>query len=278
MQFGPIHKKKFGTTDGAYSVVTPREKDDSQITLTDHEARMLISHFGKESLHVGNVKSNRPLSAKPFRLFPNGKTINLNVVFPKPKKTELRLYLSHEKGFMPKGKEIWFMFLKEGDIWIGAMPEARWRADFSDAKRDESDEIYQESVNDTDIVRITKLKERDKFTRDRNIAVKRMNLSGFTCEFDSSHSLFISRFTKNQYLEAHHLIPMGLQGEFKTPLDTIHNVFCLCPYCHRAVHHAEDSLARKILVALAQRRPVLQAFNLTIPDLLALYAVEEITK
>lgn len=278
MQFGPIHKKKFGTTDGAYSVVTPREKGDSQITLTDHEARMLISHFGKENLHVGNVRSNKHLSAKPFRLFPNGKTINLNVVFPKPKKTELRLYLSREKGFMPEGEEIWFMFLKDGDIWIGAMPESKWRAESSDAKQDESDEIYQESVNDTDAVRIAKLKQRDVFARDRNIAAERMNLSGFTCEFDASHSLFISRFTKKRYLEAHHLIPMGLQGEFKKPLDTIHNVFCLCPYCHRAVHHAEDSLARNILITLAQKRPVLKAFDLTIPELLGLYAVEEITK
>lgn len=69
---------------------------------------------------------------------------------------------------------------------------------------------------------------------------------------------------------------MGLQGVFGKPLDTIHNIFCLCPYCHRAVHHAEDSLARNILTNLAERRPVLKMFALSVTELLGLYAVEEI--
>lgn len=276
MRFGPIQKRKFGTSDGAYSVVTDRENYDSQITLTDYEAEMVISHFGKATLQVGNVRSNRLLSSKPFRLSPSGKTIKLNVVYPKPEKTELRLYISSEAGFKPKSGDIWFMFLKDDAIWIGAMPEPTWRSESSEVKQDESDEIYQRSVNDTDTVRIAKLKERDVYARDRNIAVKRMELSGFTCEFDSSHKLFVSRFTKNPYLESHHLIPMGLQGVFGKPLDTIHNIFCLCPYCHRAVHHAEDSLARNILTNLAERRPVLKMFALSVTELLGLYAVEEI--
>jgi 5-methylcytosine-specific restriction enzyme A len=69
---------------------------------------------------------------------------------------------------------------------------------------------------------------------------------------------------------------MGLQQEFSKPLDTINNVFCLCPYCHRAVHHAEEPFARKIIGDLAQKRTVLSDFDLSIPDLFSLYAVEEI--
>ncbi len=114
------------------------------------------------------------------------------------------------------------------------------------------------------------------YARDRNIAVRRMKLSEFTCEFDPSHKLFFSRFTKNPYLEAHHLIPIGLQGSFSQPLDTIHNIFCLYPYCHRAVHNAEDSVARNILTSLAEKRPVLEKFSLSAPELFGLYAVEEI--
>lgn len=266
----------FGTSDGAYSVVTNRENYDSQITLTDYEAKMVISHFGKDNIHVGKVQLNKPLSSKPFRLFLRNRTIKLNVVYPKPEKTELRLYISSEAGFKPKGGEIWFMFLKDSSIWIGAMPEPTWRSESSEVKEDESDEIYQREVNDTDTVRITKLKGRDVYARDRNIAVTRMKLSEFTCEFDPSHKLFLSRFTKNPYLEAHHLIPMGLQGSFSQPLDTIHNIFCLCPYCHRAVHNAEDSVARNILTSLAEKRPVLEKFSLSVPELFGLYAVEEI--
>ena len=157
MRFGAIQKKKFGTSSGAYSVVTSREHYDSQITLTDYEAAMVITHFGKGQIHVGNVQSNKPLSSKPFRLFPRGKVINLNVVYPKPEKTELRLYISTKAGFKPEGGEIWFMFLKDGAIWIGAMPESKWRAESSEAKQDVSDEIYQQAINDTDTVRIATL-------------------------------------------------------------------------------------------------------------------------
>ncbi|WNM57486.1 HNH endonuclease [Candidatus Nitrospira allomarina] len=276
MRFGAVQKINLGTSDGAYSLVTEREHVDSQITLTDYEAEIVLSHFGKDNIHVGNVQSNKFLSSKLFRLFPSGKPIKLNVVYPKPEKTELRLYISSRAGFKPKGGDIWFMFLKDDSIWIGAMAEPLWRNKASEVKADESDDIYQREVNDTDRVRIAKLKGRDIYARDRNIAVSRMKLSGYTCEFDPSHKLFSSRFTKNPYLEAHHLIPIGLQGSFSQSLDTIHNIFCLCPYCHRAVHNAENSVARSILACLAEKRPVHKKFGLTVPQLFGLYAVEEI--
>ena len=276
MQFGAIQEKRFGTKNGAYSVVTSRENYDSQITLTDYEAEMVKSHFGNDQIQIGNVQSNKLLSSKQFRLFPEGKEISLNVVYPKPEKTELRLYISSKSGFKPQGGDIWFMYLKDGAIWIGSMPESKWRAESSEAKQDDSDEIYQQSVNDTDTVRIATLKGRDVYARDRNLAAKRMELSQFKCEFDPSHKLFTSRFTRNPYMEAHHLIPMGLQASFKQPLDTIHNIFCLCPFCHRAVHHAEDSMARNILTNLSQKRPILEVYKISVPELLGLYAVEEI--
>ncbi len=276
MQFGAVQKRKFGTQGGAYSLVTEREHHDSQITLTDHEAALVIRHFGRENVHVGNVRSNETLSSKQFRLFPDGKTIHLNIVYPKPEKTELRLYISSRAGFKPSGGEVWFIFLKADNIWIGSMTESKWRIESSELKQDESDEVYQTAVHDTDTVRIAKLKERDTYARDRKIAVQRMEIAGYTCEFNSSHELFISRFSKKPYLEAHHLIPIGLQGEFNKPLDTIHNVFCLCPFCHRAVHHAEEPLARSILNSLASKYPILDEFDLSLPDLYGLYAVEDI--
>jgi 5-methylcytosine-specific restriction enzyme A len=235
---------------------------------------MVVSHFGQSNLHVGNVNSNKTLSAKTFYLFPDGEAITLNVVYPKLNKTELRLYL--RAAFKPNGGDIWFMFVREDKIWIGSMNESEWRSESSEFKHDEGDELYQNSVNDPDIIRIGQLKERNVYVRDRNIALQRMELSGFACEFDPKHHLFISRFSKRPYLEVHHLVPMGLQQEFSKPLDTINNVFCLCPYCHRAVHHAEEPFARKIIGDLAQKRTVLSDFDLSIPDLFSLYAVEEI--
>jgi len=236
----------------------------------------VISHFGRSNIHTGNVLSNPALASKPLRLYPDGKQIYLNIIFPKPDKTELRLYISSRAGFKPEGGEIWFMFLREKEIWIGAMPENAWRFESSELKKDDADSIYQESLDETDNIRIVRLRERDIYTRDRNIALKRMELSGFSCEYDPNHKLFVSRFSRKPYLEAHHLIPIGIQGEFSESLDTIHNVFCLCPYCHRAVHHAEEPVARNILGFLANTRDVLNRFNLSVPDLYSLYAIEEI--
>lgn len=276
MKFGKVQQHKFGTNAGAYSTVTDREHYDSQITLTDYEAELVISHFGKNQIHVGNVGSNPELSSKSLRLFPSGDEVKLNIVFPKPEKTELRLYISSRAGFKPTGGEIWFMFSKDDTLWIGAMPEEAWRAESSELKKDDADPVYQESLDETDNIRIAKLKERDAYARDRNVALSRMKLSNYSCEYDPKHNLFISRFSRQPYLEAHHLVPMGLQGDFSQSLDTIHNVFCLCPYCHRAVHHAEEAIARDILGTLAGKRTVLDDLSLTVEDLYSLYAIEEI--
>jgi len=271
-----MQKMKFSTLEGTYSTVTDREYRDSQLTLTDYEAELAVSYFGKENITIGNVKSDRVRAAKSFRLFPGGENITLNLVFPKPKKNELRLYISKAAGFMPEAGNVWFMFLEKGELWIGAMDESSWRSESSNLKLDESDEFYQEAINDRDSIRITQLKARDIYRRDRNLALERMELSGFKCEFNNKHQLFTSRFSKKPYLEAHHLIPLGLQSDFLKPLDTIHNLFCLCPYCHRAVHNAKEPVARKILEQLAAKSRVLDDFSLTVPELFGLYAVEKI--
>jgi len=276
MRFGKVQEQTFGTPNGAYSIVTKREHHDSQITLTGYETEILLAHFGKENIHTGNVKSNPTLSSKPFRRFPDGSTINLNIIYPKPDKTELRLYLSSGNGFKPNAGQVWFIFCLNDEIWVGAMNEQEWRIESSQLKTDESDEFYQNEINDTDPIRIATLKQRDIYTRDRAIALKRMKLADYSCEYDTSHELFISRFSRKPYVEAHHLVPMALQKEIKIPLDTVNNVFCLCPFCHRAVHHSEERFARKIISTLAAKREVLDDYSLKLPDLFRLYAVEEI--
>ena len=276
MQFGKVQSSRFGTTMGAYSVVTEREHFDSQITLTDFEAELLLTFFGKENIHVGKVQSNKSLSAKKFRLFPNGEETELNVVFPKPEKPELRLYLSGTASFKPAGGEIWFVYILDEEIWIGSLDEAAWRFNSSVLKTDDFDDLYQLAVNDDDEIRIATLKARDVFGRDYRLALQRMKLADYFCEFDSGHKLFISRFSKRRYVEAHHLIPLGLQGEFTQKLDTLDNIYCLCTFCHRAVHHAEAPVARGILETLSKKRNVLDSFALGVDDLFGLYAVEEI--
>lgn len=277
MKFGSVQYRKFGAAIGAYSIVTPRENQDSQITLTDYEAELIISYFGRPNLQVGNVTSNPTLASKPFYLYPRGEQINLNVVFPKPNRTELRLYISKGAGYKPEGGSVWFVFVKDRALWIGAMPEKNWRSESSELKKDDFDSIYQDLLDETDEVRITRLRARDTYSRDRKVALARMEAVDFRCEYNPEHKLFISRFSRNRYLEAHHLVPMGMQNVFSRSLDVVENICCLCPWCHRAIHHADELTARNILGTLAEKRQeILTEFSLSTIELYSLYAIEEI--
>ena len=80
-----------------------------------------------------------------------------------------------------------------------------------------------------------------KYKRNPEIGKLSIINSKFKCKFDEEHKTFISRVTKKNYVEAHHLIPMQHQNEFwkkySKNIDCIQNVVSLCPICHRALHH-----------------------------------------
>jgi 5-methylcytosine-specific restriction protein A len=277
MQFGANQKLKFDTDSGSYSIVTDREHYDSQITATDSEADLLINFFGLKNIHVGKVALDKAKALKKFKLHPSGKEIELNLVFPKAHKTELRLYLSTRAGFKPEPDSIWFMFVKDDDLWIGSMTEHEWRDENIIIVYDETEGAYQDSISELDEVKINKLKARDIFSRDRNLALERIKMSKYKCEYSSSHDIFISRHTNLPYLEAHHLVPMALQKITKKKLDIIENIFSLCPYCHRAIHHADKNLTIDIIDSLSNKRPqLLDALSINTNDIYGFYAVEKI--
>lgn len=277
MKFGVSQKFKFKSELGTYSIVTEREFYDSQITATDYETDLLIQHFGLGNIHVGNVASNKVTANKHFKKFPSGEDLFLNLVFPKPEKSELRLYLSSKAGFKPNPLSVWFIYLYDNDIWIGSMDEAQWRNENSLLLYDEDENKYQDSIEELDEIKSTKLKARDVYTRDSKLALQRLIKAEFKCEFDKKHDLFISRHTMRPYLEAHHLLPMVLQKTTVKKIDTLDNIFCLCPNCHRAIHHSESTFAREIIDTLVENRPsVLNILNVNNSDIHGYYALEEI--
>jgi 5-methylcytosine-specific restriction protein A len=209
------------------------------------------------------LKKNNPLlAAKQFKKYPSGETISLSLVFPKKDKNELRLYISKRAGFRPVENDVWFIFLKGKDIWIGAMGEVQWRNENSLLIYDKTDGNYQDSIEELDEIKRSKLKARDVFGRDGKLALKSLENADFKCELNPNHKLFISRYSKKPYLEAHHLLPMALQKITPKKLDTLDNIFCLCPYCHRAIHQAENNIAKNIINVLVKKRPsVLDILN-----------------
>jgi 5-methylcytosine-specific restriction protein A len=86
----------------------------------------------------------------------------------------------------------------------------------------------------------------------RNAEIGKLSIinSNFKCEFNPEHKTFISRVTKSNYVEAHHLIPMQYQIEFwekyNKNIDCVQNIISLCPICHRALHYGVSD-AKKII-------------------------------
>jgi 5-methylcytosine-specific restriction protein A len=92
------------------------------------------------------------------------------------------------------------------------------------------------------------------YSRSPIVAARAIRAAEFSCEIDPTHKTFISRAKRNQYVEAHHLIPMSQQGLFQTSLDVVENVVALCATCHRMLHFGMDSDRKDILISLLNKR------------------------
>ena len=85
------------------------------------------------------------------------------------------------------------------------------------------------------------------WSRDANMAFTALDNANFKCENDQDHETFIASKTGNQFVEAHHLIPMEYQGEFSVSIDVPENIISLCPNCHRAFHNSIISNQEKLI-------------------------------
>ena len=80
-----------------------------------------------------------------------------------------------------------------------------------------------------------------KWPRSSKVAADSLKKADFLCEIDTNHKSFISNVTGKNYMEAHHLIPISKQDDFEYSLDKVANVKCICPNCHRLIHHGTSS-------------------------------------
>ena len=76
----------------------------------------------------------------------------------------------------------------------------------------------------------------------------------YSCEFGAEHKTFIAASTNKPYMEAHHVIPLHLQGNFQHSLDVYANLICLCPICHRRIHYGIDEDRREMLDIIYEKR------------------------
>ena len=100
-------------------------------------------------------------------------------------------------------------------------------------------------------------KSSKSWKRNRNRAFTALKDAEFKCELDESHKTFISYKTEMPFMEAHHLIPMENQGDFKYSIDVSENIICLCPNCHRSFHNSVDETKLKLITKFLNKRKVL---------------------
>lgn len=88
---------------------------------------------------------------------------------------------------------------------------------------------------------------RYEYPRSSKLANKIKKDADYKCAVDGFHETFSIK-DGSQYMEAHHFIPMFLQGKYsalKVSLDVKENMLCLCPTCHREFHYAGKRLIER---------------------------------
>lgn len=93
-----------------------------------------------------------------------------------------------------------------------------------------------------------------RYQTDYRISKTALSKASFKCEIDNNHKTFKTKY-KQDYAEAHHLIPMKEQKNYpEINIDRTENIICLCPTCHRAMHYAENSNRKEKLQKIYSER------------------------
>lgn len=135
------------------------------------------------------------------------------------------------------------------EIYKNAFDEVRFvKNRIESCQEDREDEKYiddgdyQEKEGPEDKRVPISIAGRKVYPRSTKVRNKALDNAGHKCEFDGSHVTFkiTRKSTIIDYSEAHHIVPMSLQGNFEHNIDVIENIVSLCPTCHRRIHNGDD--------------------------------------
>jgi hypothetical protein len=278
-------RQYFDCAEGAYSEVTPTEAGDGQITLTGDEKNIVLAFFGEDDLakYRGNEEElqAKGLDARrPFKIYPTGELVRPKLKYPKAEGSELRLYFSDE-SFKVDAGQYWGVFRRDDELWLchfgSTGLDAVHQQQLSTKSRleiledGEDDELYQETANDPQLIE----KSTKAWKRNPALGYKAIKKAKFECELFPAHEAFQSKSTGKPFMEAHHIVPLGLQGSFAGTgrnLDELDNIASLNPWSHRLIHHGRFSDFQGELGALVEgRATLLKRLGLTVEEVIALY-------
>lgn len=104
--------------------------------------------------------------------------------------------------------------------------------------------------------RKAKISQENNFSYPRSLTESLLakRQSDWKCELNEKHETFIVDGSQKPYMEAHHLIPMGVQDYYENTIDFSDNIVSLCPTCHAKVHFGLPSEKKKMLTTLFEKR------------------------
>ncbi|WP_139490117.1 HNH endonuclease [Brevibacillus dissolubilis] len=172
---------------------------------------------------------------------------------------------AEDKKAKPYGLEIPNLYLQKDQetpgLYIVSFDDPR----LAQAVEETDEADYQRRVQSKKNVKIREDKPKNKpdpsfkkgrksWDRDENTGAEAMAKAEYRCEMDANHLTFISRKTGQNFVEAHHLIPISLQDQFDYSLDVTANIVSLCPNCHKKIHHARYEDQEQMITLLYQQR------------------------
>ncbi|MDK1288607.1 HNH endonuclease [Pseudoalteromonas umbrosa] len=285
----------FGASAGAYSPVTVREATgDKSVTVDKFEKKVLETCYPLDSFtRAGGALPDGKATHVTFKHLVGTEVFehDLAIKYPKANKNELRLYFNRNSEFYPSSEDVWFIFSRfdENIPYIGFMNATAWNKIGQekspqdifehDYSFDEEDEQYQKSIASPEEPKGSSISTIVRYNRNPKLAREAISRARYICEYDKNHTTFISGTTKNNFLEAHHLLPVSEESSelFKVNLDVLENIIALCPNCHRAIHYGDQETKFKLLEKLFNNRKenlAQKGIRLNFETLLQIYSVK----
>jgi len=153
------------------------------------------------------------------------------------------------------------------DLQLNEILEAEGNVENSDDNLIKGAQKRKEKVRNGDVL---------TYPRNKEESLEAKRLSEWQCELNSNHLTFTSNINQKPYMEAHHLIPMSAQDYFEYTLDFADNIVCLCPNCHRKIHHAKDELKKEMvkeLFKMREKKYNKYGINITYKQVLRFYGI-----
>ncbi|MEK4698329.1 HNH endonuclease [Solibacillus sp. FSL R7-0668] len=94
----------------------------------------------------------------------------------------------------------------------------------------------------------------ESYPRSLAESIEAKRRANYTCEMNDAHRTFINAADHQNYIEAHHLIPMAAQDYYDYTIDFADNIVTLCPNCHRQIHYAVPHEKGELVEILFQKR------------------------